>query len=38
MANVREKKVPGKDGKTYGYYQLVEGKRVDGKVRQRGAG
>jgi hypothetical protein len=35
VAYVREKKVPGKDGKSYGYYQLVEGKRVDGKVKQR---
>ncbi len=35
MAYVREKKVPGKDGKSYRYYQLVEGVRVDGKVRQR---
>ncbi len=35
MAYVREKKVPGKDGKVYRYYQLVEGERVDGKVRQR---
>ncbi len=35
MAYVREKKVPGKGDKTYSYYQLVEGRRVDGKVRQR---
>ncbi len=35
MPYVREKKIPGKDGKVYSYYQLVEGKRVDGKVRQR---
>ena len=35
MAYVREKKVPGKNGKAWSYYQLVEGKRVDGKVRQR---
>ncbi len=35
MAFVREKKVPGKGDKTYSYYQLVEGRRVDGKVRQR---
>jgi hypothetical protein len=34
VAYVREKKVPGKDGRSYSYYQLVEGKRVDGKVRQ----
>ncbi len=34
MAYVREKRVPGKGGKVYRYYQLVEGKRVDGKVRQ----
>jgi hypothetical protein len=34
MAYVREKKVPGKGGKTYSYYQLVEGKRVNGKVVQ----
>ena len=35
MPYVREKTVPAKNGKTYRYYQLVEGKRVDGKVRQR---
>jgi hypothetical protein len=35
VAFVREKKVPGRDGKQYSYYQLVEGKRVDGRVRQR---
>jgi hypothetical protein len=35
VAYVREKKVPGKDGKSYSYFQLVEGKRVDGKVKQR---
>ncbi len=36
MAYVREKKVPGKAGKVYSYYQLVENQRgVDGKVRQR---
>jgi hypothetical protein len=34
VAYVREKRVPGKGGKVYRYYQLVEGKRVDGKVRQ----
>jgi hypothetical protein len=34
VAYVREKKVPGKGGKVYRYYQLVEGRRVDGKVRQ----
>ena len=35
MAYVREKKVPGKGDKAYSYYQLVEGKRVNGKVVQR---
>jgi hypothetical protein len=35
VAYIREKKVPGKDGRSYSYFQLVEGKRVDGKVRQR---
>ncbi len=34
MAYVREKRVPGKGGKIYRYYQLVEGRRVGGKVRQ----
>jgi transcription initiation factor IIE alpha subunit len=34
VAYVREKRVPGKGGKIYRYYQLVEGRRVDGKVRQ----
>ncbi len=34
MAYVREKRVPGKGGKVYRYYQLVEGRRVGGKVRQ----
>lgn len=34
MPYVREKRVPGKDGKVYRYFQLVEGKRVDGRVRQ----
>lgn len=32
---VREKKIPGKNGKVYTYYQLVEGRRVNGKVRQK---
>lgn len=36
MSYVREKKVPGKAGKVYRYYQLVENRRgVDGKTRQR---
>lgn len=36
MPYAREKKIPGKDGKVYRYYQLVQGeRRVDGKVRQR---
>lgn len=36
MPYVRKKKIPGKSGKVYTYYQLVEGQRgVDGKVRQR---
>jgi hypothetical protein len=32
---VREKKIPGKNGRVYTYYQLVEGRRVNGKVRQK---
>ncbi len=35
MPYVRAKKIPGEDGKVYIYYQLVEGERVAGKVRQR---
>ncbi len=36
VAYVREKKVRNKEtGKTYGYYQLVEGVRENGKVRQK---
>jgi hypothetical protein len=37
VAYVREKKVPGKRGKVYSYYQLVEGYRdpETGKARQR---
>jgi hypothetical protein len=35
MAYVRTKRVPGPAGKTYTYYQLVEGYRDKGKVRQR---
>jgi hypothetical protein len=36
VAYVREKKVRNKDtGKTYGYYQLVEGVWDSGKVRQK---
>lgn len=36
MPYVREKKIPGKAGKVYRYFQLVENQRgVDGKVRQR---
>ena len=36
MAYVREKKVRNKKtGKTYGYYQLVEGVWEDGNVRQK---
>jgi hypothetical protein len=31
---VREKTIPRGD-KTYSYYQLVEGERVDGRVRQK---
>lgn len=36
MTYVREKKIPGKAGKVYRYYQLVENQRgVDGKTCQR---
>ncbi len=35
MAYVREKKVPNRHGWPYYYYQVVEGRWEDGKVRQK---